>query len=120
MHSECGYFRQLPTGAVELILAQPTGIPHFLSKVAHVFIHEIYMEIGVASIEEGIFDGGELCVASKSIYRSSSAKHPFVTGFSRRFKVSPDGQTLNYEFFMSTENQTEELLHLVGSLTKSA
>jgi hypothetical protein len=26
MHAECGYFRQLPSGAIELILAQPTGI----------------------------------------------------------------------------------------------
>jgi hypothetical protein len=77
-------------------------------------------DIGVASVEEGVFEkDGELCIASKSISRSSSAKNPFVTGFSRRFKVSPDGQRLSYEFFMSTENQTEELLHLVGSLVKS-
>jgi hypothetical protein len=94
LHSETGYWRLSQVGAVELVLAHPTG---------------------VAEIEEGALDGTQLELSSRFIGLSSTAKQ--VTAISRSIQV--DGDVLRYTLVMAAVGQPAQQhlsaeLHRVG------
>jgi len=92
LHSESGYWRPKPGGAIELVLAHPTG---------HV------------EIEEGTLDGTTLSLASRLVGATSTAKA--VTAIRRHFVV--EGDLLRYT--MSMEAVGEDLQeHLAAELRR--
>jgi hypothetical protein len=93
LHSETGYWRVGAVGAVELVLAHPTGI---------------------AEVEEGTIDGSRLELSSRSIGLSSSAKP--VTAVSRSLWV--DGGTLRYKLAMAALGQPAQQ-HLNAELRRT-
>uniref|UniRef100_A0A6B2LMU5 THAP4-like heme-binding domain-containing protein n=1 Tax=Arcella intermedia TaxID=1963864 RepID=A0A6B2LMU5_9EUKA len=95
LHAESGYLRAAG-GAVELVLAQPTGV----------------CEVDVGAVLEGN-KGFE--VSSSSLTRTPSAKAPHVTQLVRRFELV-DANTLKITFSMATTNtpmspHLESILH---------
>eukprot|EP01116_Phalansterium_solitarium_P023575 TRINITY_DN8340_c0_g1_i2.p1 TRINITY_DN8340_c0_g1~~TRINITY_DN8340_c0_g1_i2.p1 ORF type:complete len:163 (+),score=33.04 TRINITY_DN8340_c0_g1_i2:92-580(+) len=98
LHAESGYLRAPAVGKIEFVVSQPSG---------------------VASVEEGnATEENTIILSSKSIVRTASAKHPWVTGFRRRIWLGDDGQ-LTYTFDMETE-KTPMQLHLSAQLKKQA
>lgn len=93
MHSESGYWRPKPGGAIELVLAHPTG---------HV------------EIQEGTLEGTTISLSSRLVGATTSAKA--VTGIRRAFEL--DGEVLRYS--MSMEAVGEALQeHLAAELRRS-
>jgi hypothetical protein len=94
LHAESGYWRAKPGGAVEVVLAHPTGIVEVL---------------------EGRLDGGRMELASTTVATTSTAKE--VTALRRRFEL--DGDTLGYTVAMAAVGQPLQhhlaaTLHRVG------
>jgi THAP4-like, heme-binding beta-barrel domain len=95
LHAESGYWRSKPGGAVEVVLAHPTGIVEVL---------------------EGRLDGGRVVeLASTTVATTSTAKE--VTALRRRFEL--DGDTLGYTVAMAAVGQPLQhhlaaTLHRVG------
>jgi hypothetical protein len=80
LHGESGYWRAKPGGAVEVVLAHPTGIVEVL---------------------EGRIDGGRIELGSTTVARTGTAKE--VTALRRRFEL--DGDTLGYVLAMAAVGQ---------------
>ncbi len=80
LQAESGFLRLVGDGAVELVIAQASGL----------------VEIG-----EGLLDGGELLLASTTVQGSSTAKDVVAT--ERRYRV--DGDELNYDIAMAAVGQ---------------
>lgn len=80
LHAESGFLRLVGPGAVELVVAQASGI---------------------VEISEGLLDGGQLLLASTTVSDSSTAKE--VTAMERRYQV--DGDHLDYEIAMAAVGQ---------------
>ncbi|KAJ3090257.1 THAP domain-containing protein 4 [Quaeritorhiza haematococci] len=102
MHAESGFFRALPAagGKIELILSQPNGL---------------------ASVEEGIiFADNTIALKSTQLARSSSARPPHVTEYTRVMTVDPKPSppTLKYEMHMATTTTPQLTLHLSAELTR--
>lgn len=93
MHSESGYLRPTGGGAVELIVAQPTGL---------------------VEVSEGVVTEATLELASVSIVGSSTAKP--VTDLRRSYLVVD--RLLTYEIRMATP-RVELRWHLTGELVRS-
>jgi hypothetical protein len=94
LHGESGYWRARPDGAVEVVLAHPTGIVEVL---------------------EGRVDGGRIELGSTTVARTGTAKE--VTALRRRFEL--DGDTLGYSVAMAAVGQPLQhhlaaTLHRVG------
>ena len=94
LHGESGYWRAKPDGAVEVVLAHPTGIVEVL---------------------EGCVDGGRIELGSTTVARTGTAKE--VTALRRRFEL--DGDTLGYSVAMAAVGQPLQhhlaaTLHRVG------
>ncbi|HEX3604872.1 MAG TPA: FABP family protein [Candidatus Dormibacteraeota bacterium] len=92
MHSEMGFWRPAPEGAVEVTLAHPTGF---------------------VEIELGTVDGGIVRLATACVERTPTAK--VVTRLEREFDV--DGDRLHYVVRMATDGgaarwHLEATLHL--------
>ena len=81
MHTECGYWRALPDGSVELVLAHG---------------------MGVVEVETGRWHGGTLRLRTLDVRTTPAAKA--VTALERDVEVS--GDTLRYELRMSTAGDT--------------
>jgi THAP4-like, heme-binding beta-barrel domain len=80
LHGETGFWRAKPGGAVEVVLAHPTGIVEVL---------------------EGRVDGGRIELDSTTVATTSTAKE--VTALRRRFQL--DGDTLAYTVAMAAVGQ---------------
>jgi hypothetical protein len=80
MHTECGYWRSVGPGRVEIVLSHPTGI---------------------VEIQEGTVQGTRIEVASTTVARTSTAKE--VTELRRTLEIE-DG-TLRYELRMAAVGQ---------------
>jgi hypothetical protein len=78
LHAESGYWRSIPGGAVEVVMAHPTGF---------------------AEIELGTVDGGRVQLATASVERTPTAKT--VTRLERDLEV--EGDTLHYVVRMATD-----------------
>lgn len=76
LHGEVGYWRPLPGGALEVVLAHPTGI---------------------VEIEEGTVRGRTVELGTTSVSRTGTAKT--VTRLERR--ISVEGDVLTYEVRMA-------------------
>jgi hypothetical protein len=94
LHRETGYLRPGPDGAVEWVLAQPTG-------------H--------AELSTGTFDGTVLDVATTAVILSPSALE--VSRLHRRYVL--DGDVLRYELDMAAVGQPLQR-HLVAELHRQA
>jgi hypothetical protein len=92
LHSEAGYWRPKGDGVVELVLALPTG---------HV------------EIEEGTVDGTTVCLASRLVGATTTAKA--VTAVTRSFEV--DGDTLRYVVSMAAVGEPLQE-HLTAQLRR--
>ncbi len=93
LHSEVGFWRAVPAGRVELVLAHPTG---------------------VAEIEEGTLAGPSLELTTRAIGLSSTAKE--VTALSRSLRV--EGDTLYYTLQMGAVGQPAQQ-HLRAELRRA-
>jgi hypothetical protein len=80
LHAESGYWRARPDGAVEVVLAHPTGIVEVL---------------------EGRQAGGRIDLHSTTMARTSTAKE--VSALHRRFEL--DGDRLAYSVAMAAVGQ---------------
>jgi hypothetical protein len=80
LHGETGFWRAKPGGAVEVVLAHPTGIVEVL---------------------EGRVDRGRIELDSTTVATTSTAKE--VTALRRRFQL--DGDTLAYTVAMAAVGQ---------------
>jgi hypothetical protein len=80
LHGETGFWRAKPGGAVEVVLAHPTGIVEVL---------------------EGRVDGGRIELDSTTVATTSTAKE--VTALRRRFQL--DGDALAYTLAMAAVGQ---------------
>jgi hypothetical protein len=92
LHAESGYWRAKPGGAVELVLAHPTGI---------------------VEVQEGRLDGGVIELRSTTLAGTSTAKE--VTALHRRFEL--DGDRLAYTVAMAAVGQPLQH-HLAGRLVR--
>jgi hypothetical protein len=92
LHAESGYWRAKPGGAVEVVLAHPTGIVEVL---------------------EGRLDGRVVELASTTVATTSTAKE--VTALRRRFEL--DGDTLGYTVAMAAVGQPLQH-HLAATLRR--
>jgi hypothetical protein len=92
LHGESGYWRAKPDGAVEVVLAHPTGIVEVL---------------------EGRIDGGRIELGSTTVARTGTAKE--VTALRRRFEL--DGDTLGYSVAMAAVGQPLQH-HLAATLRR--
>jgi hypothetical protein len=92
LHGESGYWRAKPDGAVEVVLAHPTGIVEVL---------------------EGRVDGGRIELGSTTVARTATAKE--VTALRRRFEL--DGDTLGYSVAMAAVGQPLQH-HLAATLRR--
>jgi hypothetical protein len=92
LHGESGYWRAKPDGAVEVVLAHPTGIVEVL---------------------EGRVDGGRIELGSTTVARTGTAKE--VTALRRRFEL--DGDTLGYSVAMAAVGQPLQH-HLAATLRR--
>lgn len=90
LHSESGYWRPKPDGAVELVMALPTG---------HV------------EIDEGRLEGTTVTLSSRLVARSGSAKQ--VTALTRTVVV--DGDVLRYVVAMAAVGEALQE-HLTAEL----
>ncbi len=93
LHTENGYLRKTDSGAVELLISQPTG----------------FTEIHRGTLTDGVLD-----LAMESIVGSPEAKPVHATG--RRFKIV-DG-VLSYDMWMSHAD-TPMTHHLNATLRRS-
>ena len=94
MHSEAGYWRPQPGGAIEMV-------------VAHSF--------GVTEISEGRIEGHRIEVQTKSLASSTTAKT--IKALARSFEV--DGDVLTYELKMAYDDVPLQH-HLGAELKRSA
>jgi hypothetical protein len=92
LHAETGYWRPKADGAVEVVLAHPTGIVEVL---------------------EGRLDGGRIELASTALATTSTAKE--VTDLRRRFQL--DGDVLAYTVAMAAVGQPLQH-HLAAELRR--
>ncbi|HXX89857.1 MAG TPA: FABP family protein [Acidimicrobiales bacterium] len=92
LHAETGYWRAAPGGAVELVVAHPTG-------------H--------AELAEGTLAGHVVSVRTLGVQRTTSAKE--VTAIARRLTV--EGDHLHYELDMAAVGQPL-VRHLRGTLLR--
>ena len=92
LHGEAGYWRFLPTGALELVIAHPNGL---------------------AELAEGTVDGSLIQFRSTSITGTATAKD--VSVVERDFYL--DGDSLRYELRMAAMGHPLTL-HLSASLTR--
>jgi hypothetical protein len=92
LHGESGFWRAKPDGAVEVVLAHPTGI---------------------VEVQEGRIDGGRIELASTTVARTGTAKE--VTALRRRFEL--DGDTLGYALAMAAVGQPLQH-HLAATLRR--
>jgi THAP4-like, heme-binding beta-barrel domain len=92
LHGESGYWRPKPGGAVEVVLAHPTGI---------------------AEVLEGRVDGGRIELGTTTVATTSTAKE--VTALRRRFEL--DGDTLGYTVAMAAVGQPLQH-HLAATLRR--
>lgn len=92
LHGEMGYWRPQPGGALEVVLAHPTGI---------------------VEVEEGTVRGGALELGTTSVSRTGTAKT--VTRLERR--ISVEGDVLTYEVRMAAVD-VPLVRHLVGRLRR--
>ena len=92
MHSEIGYIRPVGDDAVELVVAQPTGI---------------------TEIHSGTLTGSSLRFRTVSVGRAPTAKE--VTSVERRIDVA--GDRLTYELWMGAVGQPHQL-HLEATLER--
>jgi len=93
LHGESGYWRGLPDGSIEVVLAHPNGI---------------------AELATGTVRGTTLACTSSSITRTPSAKA--VTALARRITVDDD--VLRYEVDMAAMDQPMQL-HLTAALRRA-
>lgn len=77
---------------------------------------------GLASVEEGSCSGTTVSLASTSLARSSSARPPHVTSYTRTIAVDTDREppVLRYTMDMATTNTPQLTRHLEAELTKVA
>jgi hypothetical protein len=92
LHGESGYWRAKPGGAVEVVLAHPTGI---------------------VEVQEGRIDGGRIELASTTVAGTGTAKE--VTALQRRFELDDD--TLGYALAMAAVGQPLQH-HLAATLRR--
>jgi hypothetical protein len=95
LHTETGFIRVINNTSIEFILSHP---------------------FGVAEISEGTISNDTITVKSLSLTRTSSAKQPFATSFTRYYTIQ-DNNTLIYDMYLGVNNQ-EETHHLRGELLK--
>jgi hypothetical protein len=93
LHTETGFIRVNDIG-IEFILSHP---------------------FGVAEISEGTIKDNVINVKTTSLSRTSSAKQPYVTSFSRCYKL--DDNKLVYDMYLGL-NHEEEKHHLRAELYK--
>jgi hypothetical protein len=93
LHAETGYWRVKPGGAVELVLAHPTGI---------------------VEVQEGRLDGGRIELRSTTVAGTATAKQ--VTALRRRFDL--DGDRLAYTVAMAAVGQPLQH-HLAADLHRA-
>lgn len=93
LHTEAGYWRPKPLGAVELVLAMPSG---------HV------------EVEEGTVDGTTVTLTSRLVGATSTAKP--VTALVRQLEV--DGDVLRYVLSMAAMGQSLQQ-HLTAELHRA-
>lgn len=92
LHGESGFWRALPGGRVEVVLAHP---------------------IGIVEVDEGTVEGTEIELASVTVARTGTAKD--VTALQRSLRVR--GEALTYDLRMAavghplTKHLTAELQH---------
>lgn len=98
LHAEAGYLRALPDGAVELVLAQPSGIAE--------------VHTGTAAPAP---DGLVLELDSARVAATPSAKP--VTAVRRRLTVT--GPTMVSELWMAAMGETDLVHHLRSELSKA-
>ena len=100
MHSEAGIWKQTPFG-ISLLISQASG---------------------VSEISEGHAKDNVLTVDSSSIARGDLVPlvegKACVTAVRRIFKLSDDGNTLDYQVFMATDHTPDLTLHLEASLKR--
>ena len=105
LHSEAGYFRALPGGALELTLAQPSGVTE---------IH-----LGTVRTTD---DGLVIELHSEEVGMTPTAKE--VTSVRRELTIvglgADDGPMLISELWMAAVGHGELLHHLRGEMTKQA
>ena len=94
LHTETGFIR-VNNMSIEFILSHP---------------------FGVAEISEGTIKDNIIDVRTTSLSRTSSAKQPFVTSFSRYYKLE-DNNKLVYDMYLGVNNE-EEKHHLKAELYK--
>ena len=97
LHAETGYLRALEDGAVELVLAQPSGV----------------VEVDVGSVE---VVGDRLVIDLRSVQVALTPTAKPVTAVRRRLAVS--GPTLTSELWMAASGETALTHHLTAHLTK--
>jgi THAP4-like, heme-binding beta-barrel domain len=93
LHAETGYWRARPGGAVEVVLAHPTGI---------------------VEVQEGRVDGGRIELHSTTMARTATAKS--VTALARRLELA--GDRLRYTLAMAAVGQPLQH-HLAAELRRS-
>ena len=97
LHGEAGYLRALPDGAVELTVAQPSGV----------------VEVDLGSVAR-TSDGLVVELESAEVGLTSTAKS--VTAVRRRLEVA--GSTLVSELWMAAVGETELIHHVRAQLSR--
>ncbi|RUS22728.1 hypothetical protein BC937DRAFT_87539 [Endogone sp. FLAS-F59071] len=97
LHAEMGYFRTPGMGeTVELVAVAPNGL---------------------ASVEEGTISGTTLSLRSKALARTSTARPPYATEFTRTINVDVAAGKLSYVFDMAAGDASLQR-HLEAALEK--